>query len=214
MRKKAKINRIDSPNTRIRRIGIDIDEVLVDFISPFSKYYNSKFNTQISEEHFVSYNLSQVFKTSQEKITLEVHEFTKSESFKKLPPLEGSIEAIEKLSEEYELFIITARSEEVSKTTLDWLKTHFKDKFKNVHFSHNPYITGPIRSTKTEIGRKLKIDLLIEDNLSFAIESAEAGIKVLMIDATWNQSDTLHRNITRVYSWNDILKRIAEFKHK
>ncbi len=52
-----------------------------------------------------------------------------------------------------------------------------------------------------------KVDLIVEDSLTHAIECAKRGIKVILFDKPWNQA-SLAENITRVKDWNEILQRI------
>jgi uncharacterized HAD superfamily protein len=39
------------------RIGIDLDEVLAEFVLQINLYYNEKYNTNFKREDFLSYDL-------------------------------------------------------------------------------------------------------------------------------------------------------------
>jgi uncharacterized HAD superfamily protein len=47
---------------------------------------------------------------------------------------------------------------------------------------------------------------MIEDNLEYAIELANNGIKVFLLDKPWNQkyNPEIHKSITKIYSWDEI----------
>lgn len=47
---------------------------------------------------------------------------------------------------------------------------------------------------------------MIEDNLEYAMELANAGIKVYLLDRPWNQDydPQIHKNIIKVKGWKDI----------
>jgi uncharacterized HAD superfamily protein len=196
--------------TIIKRIGVDLDEVLADFLATFIKFHNQKFGTKLLKEQFSSFHLHEIIGEKVEVMNMRIEEFYNSVTFEQLKPVDGALDAIEYLSKKYELIIITSRPKEVSDHTIKWLQRHFPKKFKNVHFAYNPYILKSEKKTKSEIALDTKINIFIEDNIDLATGVAMQGIKVYLIDAPWNQSDTLHENITRVYSWKEILERIEK----
>lgn len=49
---------------------------------------------------------------------------------------------------------------------------------------------------------------MIEDKGDTALYLAENGIRVLLFDAPYNQ-DISHKNIVRVFSWNEIFDILA-----
>ncbi len=192
----------------IKRIGIDLDEVLADFVPSYINFHNLNFGTKIELASFTSFDLSEVYKTSREEVEIRVRKFYKSEEFHNLKPVRGAITAVKKLSKKFELFIITSRPEIVSESTLYWIKKHFTKQFKKIHFAFNPYLKSSYLKKKSDIAKLLNVDLFIEDNLDFATSVAKSGIKVLLFNRLWNQAKSLHPNITRVSSWKDILERL------
>jgi uncharacterized HAD superfamily protein len=56
---------------------------------------------------------------------------------------------------------------------------------------------------KVEQAKELKIDVFVEDSGSNALELAENGIKVFLLNTNYNQN-VQHENITRVNDWYDI----------
>ena len=53
-----------------------------------------------------------------------------------------------------------------------------------------------------------KINLIIEDNLSYAIECIAPHRKILLFDRPWNQADKLPNGIIRVHSWKEIANKL------
>ena len=106
------------------------------------------------------------------------------------------------------MYVITARTEDIIEHTLKWIKKNFPNKFKYVHFAHNPYFGKEKTKSKADFCKDLGIDLLIEDNLDFATEAAKENIRVFLFDAPWNKSKSLPKNIKRVKSWKEILKKL------
>lgn len=195
-------------NKSLKIIGVDLDEVLADFLASFLNYYNKNFGTNLVKEQFSTFTLNEIIGEELEVMNLRIEAFYNSETFLELRPTEGALDAIQELSKKYELIIITSRPKNVSKNTVAWLKKHFPKKFKNVHFAYNPFILKSVKKTKSQIALESKIDLFIEDNIDLATEVASEGVKVYLLDAPWNQTKDLHPNITRVYSWKDILDKI------
>jgi uncharacterized HAD superfamily protein len=58
---------------------------------------------------------------------------------------------------------------------------------------------------KCEICLEKNIDIMIEDNLHYALQNANKNITTYLIDRPWNQDGQLPELIKRVYSWNEIL---------
>ena len=58
-----------------------------------------------------------------------------------------------------------------------------------------------------EKAKELNCNLFIEDNPSNAIQIAEAGINVILMDANYNKG-TEHERITRVKDWKQIKELI------
>jgi len=52
---------------------------------------------------------------------------------------------------------------------------------------------------------------MIEDNLDFALELAENGIKSYVLEQPWNRARTeQHEKIKRVINWQEIIKDIQK----
>ena len=190
------------------RIGIDLDEVLADFMVTFLDHYNVKFKTTLTKEQFSYFDLTKNIQASKEELFVIFEEFYLTDHFENLPPVTDAISSIDKLSKKHELYVITARTPNITEHTLKWVNKHFPNKFKYVHFAHNPYFGKKKTKSKAEFGTDLGIDLLIEDNLDFATEAAKENIKVFLFDAPWNKSKSLPKNIKRVKSWKEILREL------
>ena len=190
------------------KIGIDIDNVLAELSLVMNLWHKNKYGYFTPNSKRTQFGLTFAWNCSQEEATKRLLEFYKSENFKKTPPVKGAIEAINKLAKEHELHAITARPIHTEKETLRWLEKHFSLKnFEKIHI--NIQCRGDsVCKTKAEICEELGIKLMIEDALHFADECAEKGIKVLLLDWPWNQTNKLHSNITRVKDWKEILEKI------
>ena len=108
----------------MKRIAIDMDEVLADFIPKHLSLYNKKFNEDITVEDLEGIKLREL-RPDQAK---EIHSFiTEPTFFRDLGVMKDSQEVIKELSEHYEIFITTAAMEFPTSFTAkyEWLNEHF-----------------------------------------------------------------------------------------
>ncbi len=189
------------------KIGIDLDDVVFEFVKPLLEFYKKKYGGEILFEDVFSYDFSDVFKISlEEVIDLIGKNFTRS-FIENLNLCEFSKESILKLAENHELFFITSRLfREGTKESLD---KHFLNTGYNLVYSSNPY-AGNEGKTKAEICEELNIDFMIEDCKRHSKICAENGIKVFLIDKPWNQKCGVHGNIIRVKNWKEIITKLNE----
>ena len=148
------------------KIGIDIDEVLVNQLEQVIEFYYSKTGKHIPLENFFSYKWWEVWGISKEEAINIDSEFKLSPYFSKVTFVEGAKEAIFKLSNSYELFFITSRALYLEKKTKIFIKKHFPEKQFKIIFSNDFHIENPGK-TKSDIGKELNINFLIEDNAEY-----------------------------------------------
>ena len=189
-------------------IGIDIDGVLQnvgDFIFDYgSKYcFNKNINFNINDSE---YNEKDIFGISSK----EAEEFLKTylvQYVTSYQPRDFAVEVIKKLKENNNnIYIITARNEyglpddeegNMQKLTKEWIK-------KNKIYYDELIFTS---EDKRKVCKENKIDIMIEDSPTNVKELSEI-IKVFCYDNPYNRGIE-GKNITRVYSWYDILNKIV-----
>jgi len=190
------------------KIGIDLDEVLAEFVSAFLQFHNEKYGTKLNKNHFHVYEFEKVLGGTEEDAADKAYEFFGTHHFKNIQPSEGAKKATEKLAKAgHELFVITSRQSEVVEDTKNWLEANFPQTFKEVYFTANKYGRTKSDIQKIDVCKKIGVSLLIEDGLEFALSCAAEGINVLLLDRPWNQGE-LPKNIKRVSSWDEIFKEI------
>lgn len=180
------------------KIAIDIDDTTLHFLEPFLGYYNNKNNTNFKKDQMNSYNFWELTGGTREDAIKYVDEFYNSPKFDNLPPIDDSIESIKLLSQNNEITFLTSRPLNMREKTESWLKSNFQD------MDHKLILTNAFKEkdprSKAEICKKLGISIIIEDNISYALECAEHNMRVILFDQPWNQNTT-RENITRVTSW-------------
>ncbi|USN59100.1 MAG: hypothetical protein H6767_03295 [Candidatus Peribacteria bacterium] len=98
--------------------------------------------------------------------------------------------------------MLTARHPILKEYTPEWIRHHYGDTVSRVLFS-NCYHGG--KRTKSDICREENAQIMIEDDMDYALEIAREKVLVLLLRKPWNeQRKETHRNIKRVDSWEDI----------
>lgn len=81
--------------------------------------------------------------------------------------------------------------------------------FDEIHFGNHFALDGGSRP-KSEICRSLNAKVLIDDNPSYAIECAEAGIRVLLFDYEnsypWSKTEFAEKHplVHKVENWEEV----------
>lgn len=187
------------------KIGIDIDEVVVDFIKIYLDVVNNNLNSNYSFEDVKTYNLWENFDISYEKAVDFFDILFDSKEFENIDFVENAKNSLVDIKKNHELLFITARPIKVKSKTLNFFNNHFPDNNFNFIFSEEDFRNFK----KSEICLKENINLMIEDNSKYALDCAEKSIKVILLDKPWNQG-VEHKNIIRVNSWKEILEVLNE----
>jgi DNA polymerase II large subunit len=189
------------------KIGIDLDDVVVDYVGGLLDFYNKKFNKNLQFQDWKKYSFSEAFEKTKKEESELIKDFQNTELFNCLKFVKGAEKAINKLAQKYELFLITSREEEVREHTEKFIEKLFPDVCFFIHHSKAP--EQEIGKTKADFCKNSKITFLIEDNPKYAKECAEKGTKVLLLDKPWNQNCE-GENIIRLDNWNEILNKIGK----
>lgn len=108
----------------MKRIAIDMDEVIAEFSSKHIAMFNRKFNENVTVEDLRGKKLRDL----RPELTREIFELLLTpDFFRDLKPIEHSQEVIRELSETYEVYIATAAMEVPTSfnAKYEWLKEHF-----------------------------------------------------------------------------------------
>ena len=156
----------------MNRVAIDIDEVLVPFLSSMAKYHNKS----ISKTRY-SYVYRDIFDITEEESQKMVQEFYKSQAFTWLVPMRGAQRAMYNLRRcTDKMYIVTGRQDTVREETEDWIDTFFPNIFDDVILT-NSYTPHEVK--KSDICRALNIGLIIDDNKGICDQCIEAGTDAL-----------------------------------
>jgi uncharacterized HAD superfamily protein len=187
------------------KIGVDMDSVIADIMTPLIKYKNKRHKTNFSLKHQTDYNLSNVWKISPKEVINTIFDFYYSHYMDYIIPMPGAKKGIKMLKKHHDLHVITSRPHEIEEKSRRWLDKHFPNKFSEVYFTNQLSRSGD-KKLKSHFCQKIGIELMIEDHLDFAYDCLSVNIPVILLDMPWNQKKNLPKEIKRVYSWEQIVK--------
>ncbi|HIG51862.1 TPA: hypothetical protein EYQ19_00300 [Candidatus Pacearchaeota archaeon] len=190
------------------RIGIDLDEILAEWMNSFIDFHNINYGTNLERKDFYTFDLWKPLDIKRGEERERINNFSKSDFYRNISPVEGSIEGIDNLQNN-ELFIVTGRKNKNKSATLDWIDKYFPNKFEDVLFSDYCSIKNNI-DKKAEICSNLGIGFMIEDNGEWAHKCASSGIRTFLLDKEWNRGYS-HPFLKRNYSWKEVVSNINEY---
>jgi uncharacterized HAD superfamily protein len=190
-----------------KKLGVDLDDVLLDFNANLCLYHNRMFGTNLSLEDISDWDLSKIWGCPGTEAVQRVFDFYESGEHKAAQPILGSQKGIRSLLDVYEIHLITSRPEFIEDMTKVWLHNYFPDVFAGIHFTNHFHGEDHKKRTKLEVCNELGIDIFIEDALIHALPLAEAGKKVVLFDRPWNR-DVSHTNMMRATSWEEVIRHL------
>lgn len=162
------------------RIGIDVDETLTDTALSFDEVIKNN-NVNFTKKYWDNW--------SKEEAEYILSNFCE-EIIDGAKLKEGAKEVVQKLKKEgHELFIITARSNHYSKNIEAITHTLMKEnnlEFDGYYFNQNK---------KSNLAKKLKIDLMIDDNINVYNNMKRENIDCILFG-------------NKIKTWDEVLKYI------
>jgi len=181
----------------MRRIAVDMDEVLADFVNPFRKVIKNKWGKDLQREDITRYNFSNIIGVTPEEFKEVIVDLQTSEWYRTLPVMPYAQEVMNMLQEEGNLVdVITNRA--CAKDSLDWLDGNF--------IRYNNFL---ISKDKKSLYKSMAYDVVIDDCPDYLIDADSLEILTLAYDAPWNRH-TLGHNIERVHNWIEIYDRLGQ----
>ncbi len=191
------------------KIGIDIDEVMAEFVKGYMDFVERTRGEKVDFENIFSYDLWKVLKISREKAFEIAEEFADSGEFDNIQLVEGCKKGVEKISQNNKIFFITARPLNLKKKTKFFLEQNLPNTNFKLLFSGDIHPNNSLK--KHDICKMHGVKILIEDNGEQAVRYASKGIKIILLDKPWNKN-YVHENIFRAKDWEEIIIKINDLK--
>jgi uncharacterized HAD superfamily protein len=174
-------------------IGIDIDGVIADSLHTWVRELNQYFSQEKELKDIVMYQFEKVYNVTWAEMDLFFRE-NQELLLSNLAPIKKAKEVLDVLYKQHHIMLITARPEDYSQMTENWL-----NEYKIAY--HKLIMTN--YQDKSRFCQEMNIDIFIEDSLENAFSIHDTGIQVILFDAPYNQG-SLPPGITRIKDWNEI----------
>ena len=185
----------------VLKIGVDIDGCVADFVTAFLPVLKDLVGREIRYEEITHYWFQDVLGYDDETEKRVREEIDRRDVLRRLPPIAGSLETLNRLGRDHEVHFVTARPGwQWGEVTRDWLAAEGY-RCDSVLFREEK---------KAEAGEGF--DLFVEDYLENAKDLAALGIQVCLYDQPWNQSEELPEGVVRVGTWEEIEERVGKCK--
>jgi len=195
---------------RTKTIAFDIDDVLATNAKEFIEFSNKRWGTKLTPDDYTEH-WAEMWGIDYEETNKRREVILKEKLFTSYSFFDEARAILKELKKHYRLVIVSSRSNEVHKETLEWLDGEFKSIFSEIHFAKiwdDPklHVLKKLKMTKAEICKEIGADYLVDDQPKHCIAAADAGIKsVLFGDYGWNKHTKLSKNMVRIKKWQDLL---------
>lgn len=181
------------------KIGVDIDGVTADFVTAFLPVLGGLAGREVRYEEITSYWFQEVLGYDDATEVWVRETIDRLGVLRRLAPIPGALETVNRLGETHEVHFVTARPEaKWGDLTREWLSRH-GFRFASVMFRE---------------GRKAGADegfgLFVEDSLENARDLSGLGIHVCLFDQPWNRTEELPEGVSRVGSWAEVAAAVEE----
>lgn len=185
--------------TKAYTIGVDMDGVLVDQITPVLPVIKKKYNVDLSYHDITEWELP-VGGTDIKEI---IEECLRDKNFTiNMPIHENALDTIRILSRAYEIYVLTSREKLSDEWSREWLRRN------ELNYSEliNCRVTGKAEACK-ENGIDILIDDRIKNIIEFLLYSNGSAIRFIR---PWNSNRCCRSNLpqtTRLFSvesWKEI----------
>lgn len=177
-----------------RNIGLDFDDTLIPTRRALVNYFNRVHGTNVRAEEITTYKFNNWGYTDAQF----AQTFSSNiEEFHRPGPFEGALETLAAWGCHSRLHVITGRPACWIPAAEDWLRRHGIE-VASIHSVEDG------RDKAYYAGREA-ISFFVEDHLAAAVDLAECGIDVMLLNGPYNQGDE-HPRIRRVRDWQEIAK--------
>jgi uncharacterized HAD superfamily protein len=202
------------------RIGIDIDDVLLQSAKRSIEMYNESFGTDITLDDWYDFDdpevWSKIWGNDDMKVLVSrVVATMADEAFNSVEPIDGASEALTHLSSDgHELFAVTGRSESIRKQTAFVLDQCFPGIFSNeTLFFVDHYAHDGQKASKVDVGLQLGITHFVEDLPAHASGLSRAGIQTILFSPgyRWNKAgvdEDVAGKVIVLDSWPKIVEHL------
>ena len=191
------------------RIGVDLDDVTIDFINPLLRFHNETAKKVISYQDVFTYTLEKVWGGTRQEAIDKIRAFYISDNFDQLKPIDGAVESLLDLSQKHDITFITAIHNESREKTQRWLERTLPFLKAPVFYIGEYNNNDERKVSKAEVCLREGIELIIEDNGKYATDCIQKGVRAYLFNRPWN-TKFLDPRLVRVNAWREVLEHLAQ----
>lgn len=198
-------------------IGVDFDDVLMEFMKSFIKYHASIGGSSPRFEEVTDHSLWwPVFGlSSRENAISVVDDFLKSDYACNADPLPEAINVTGRLkSAGHTLRIISSRARDTYDCTQRWLEKTMPGVFSSIHLTNQWNSDGSPSTSKRQLCLELGIEVMVEDHIGNATDCVRQVNRAYLLERPWNRGISLPDRIHPVASWIDLENHLLTGKYK
>lgn len=191
-------------------IGIDCDDVLLNFVETFILWHNKKYGTTAKLTDHTTYYFFSSLGINEEESAQRVAAFGLTQTYHNLPPMPGAKAFLQELSKHATLVVITARQHHHAEITKRNIEMHFPGLISRI--IHAPRLEGPDADiVKARICAQEGIAVLIDDNHANLAHCAAHTPRVpgIIYTQPWNQQVICDKT-RRGHTHEEIIKHVLE----
>lgn len=188
------------------RIGVDVDEVLVEHLKYFLRHYERVTGQHHTVDDFHTYQWHEVLQRPKPYVDDIFYRFIRfhMRQHGQLPReyIRGAREAMQTLREDgHQLVLVTARPPELFADS-DQIASELMADAVAFCQASSP------RKSKARLCRELGIELMVDDDAGLCRDLAGSEVEVLLMDQPWNRSCAPRQ--PRVGDWHQAVDAIAQ----
>ncbi|MFC1566211.1 hypothetical protein ACFL4A_00005, partial [bacterium] len=178
----------------MKYLGLDIDGIVADTDKTLRNYLHKLYGYNLKQSDITSFYYEECSWFEKGKMDDFWKRFNEDDGWLKIDLVDDVQDALNTLSGKFAFVLISSRPAFLQDVTEKWLIE------KKIPFN-NLIVTEQKSKSEIITDNKFDVQYFVEDRHDFALDIAESNINVFLYDYPWNQDDTLHKNIKRVYSW-------------
>ena len=206
----------------MRRIYVDLDDVLAQTGRMFLRLLAQQFDRIVAFEQLRSYHLGESLGLEPDELAEFLNLAHEPGALASIEPMPGATETLtDWRARGYEVFVVTGRPPSTLESSLDWLSCHdvpytgfhFLDKYSQIYGAGQASPDGTLSLVDLP---ELDFCLAVEDFPGIAVHLArELRVPVALFDRPWNREvaavdDAERAPIVRCCSWSEIQQRFPE----
>ena len=189
------------------RIGVDVDDVLVESLPDYLELFRRRFGREVKIEEAAWEIFRRFPEIPAEQVWGFYAELERTDFLGRRPVYPEAVAGVRTLAAAgHRLFVVTGRLAQHQDHTRRMLEgAGLLGLFEDLVHRDGEALAG----YKPRVLRELGLQLHVEDELDVARAVAGIPVSVLLIDRPWNQGD-LPVGVTRVRDWEQVVRQVAE----